>query len=159
MLEFFLKMSLNFITYILKRYNKSYLFKLKKFLLGIKVKVIYVVEEDSWAIEWVGKCITQNLKALGFAEIEITTPQIFKKKIIHFGSINCLIIKDVLFSVHGSNKVVLTPGKTMHTHLGVLAHDNLIGRFLGQTVKSHLGSTFYLLTPTLSIIILIAWIH
>ena len=108
MLEFFLKMSLNFITYILKRYNKSYLFKLKKFLLGIKVKVIYVVEEDSWAIEWVGKCITQNLKALGFAEIEITTPQIFKKKIIHFGSINCLIIKDVLFSVHGSNKVVLT---------------------------------------------------
>ena len=39
------------INYILKKYNNSYLFKLKKLLLGIKAEVIYIVEEESWAIE------------------------------------------------------------------------------------------------------------
>ncbi len=98
----------NFLNGILKKHRSSFVVKLKNFLLGMMPEIIYVVEEDSWAIEWVGKYITQNIKALGLAEIEITTPQIFKKKIVHFGSINCLIIKDVLFRVHNSNKIVLT---------------------------------------------------
>jgi len=108
MLEFFLKMILDFITTILKRCEKSYLFKLKRFLLGIKAEVIFVVEEDSWVIKWVGKYITEELRNFRLINAELTTPQIFKKKIIHFGSINCLITKDGLTNPHKSNKIVLS---------------------------------------------------
>lgn len=42
----------------------------------------------------------------------------------------------------------LEPGRQLHTHRGVLSHDDLIGKPLGSLVKSHLGMSYYLLTPT-----------
>jgi len=108
MLKFVLEIILNFINYLIKKYNKSYLFKLKRFLLGITAKVIIVVEEGSWAIELVGKYISENLKNLNLINTELINPQIFKNRIIHFGSINCLITKNGLYKAHKSNKIVLT---------------------------------------------------
>lgn len=42
----------------------------------------------------------------------------------------------------------LEPGRTLQTHRGVLAYDDLIGQPLGAKVRTHLGFTFYLFTPT-----------
>jgi tRNA (adenine57-N1/adenine58-N1)-methyltransferase len=44
---------------------------------------------------------------------------------------------------------VLEPGKEMHTHRGVLKHDDLIGLAWGTQIFSHIGSAFFLLQPSL----------
>ncbi|NPA05817.1 MAG: tRNA (adenine-N1)-methyltransferase [Chloroflexi bacterium] len=44
----------------------------------------------------------------------------------------------------------LTPGQTLHTHRGVLKHDDIIGAVWGSQVTTHLGTPFYVLPPTLS---------
>ncbi len=43
----------------------------------------------------------------------------------------------------------LEPGKELHTHRGVVKHDNLIGLPWGSQVFSHIGSAFFLLQPSL----------
>ncbi|MCS6907900.1 MAG: tRNA (adenine-N1)-methyltransferase [Anaerolineales bacterium] len=43
----------------------------------------------------------------------------------------------------------LTPGTKMHTHHGVIAHDDLIGVPWGSEVQSHTGHRYLLLKPTL----------
>lgn len=43
---------------------------------------------------------------------------------------------------------LLKPGGTVHTHHGYLQHDDLIGLPYGAQVKTHLGVSFYLLSPT-----------
>ena len=43
---------------------------------------------------------------------------------------------------------ILQPGARLQTHRGVLEHDDLIGRQLGSRVKTHMGFSYYLLTPT-----------
>ena len=45
---------------------------------------------------------------------------------------------------------VLEPGKELHTHRGVIRHDQLIGLTWGTQVFSHIGSAFFLLQPSLS---------
>jgi tRNA (adenine57-N1/adenine58-N1)-methyltransferase len=44
---------------------------------------------------------------------------------------------------------VLDPGKEMHTHRGVIKHDDLIGLNWGTQIFSHIGSPFFLLQPSL----------
>ena len=44
---------------------------------------------------------------------------------------------------------VLEPGKELHTHRGVVKHDDLIGLTWGTQVFSHIGSAFFLLQPSL----------
>jgi tRNA (adenine57-N1/adenine58-N1)-methyltransferase len=44
---------------------------------------------------------------------------------------------------------VLEPGKELHTHRGVIKHDDLIGVAWGTQVFSHMGSPFFLLQPSL----------
>lgn len=44
---------------------------------------------------------------------------------------------------------VLEPGKELHTHRGVIKHDDLIGAAWGTQVFSHMGSPFFLLQPSL----------
>ncbi len=46
--------------------------------------------------------------------------------------------------------VRLTPGGELHTHKGILRHDDLIGRPWGSRVTSHLGEVFYLMQPSLA---------
>ena len=43
----------------------------------------------------------------------------------------------------------LTPGEKFQSHLGVLAHDDLIGMPWGSRVQTHLGKVFTLLQPQL----------
>jgi tRNA(1-methyladenosine) methyltransferase and related methyltransferases len=44
---------------------------------------------------------------------------------------------------------VLEPGKSLHTHRGVIKHDDLIGLKWGTQIFSHIGSPFFLLQPSL----------
>lgn len=45
---------------------------------------------------------------------------------------------------------LLIPGGVMHTHRGMLNHDDLIGKPWGSQVFSHQGSPFFLLQPSLA---------
>lgn len=42
----------------------------------------------------------------------------------------------------------LSPGERLHTHVGIIEHDALIGQPLGSEITSHTGHKFYLLTPS-----------
>ncbi len=46
--------------------------------------------------------------------------------------------------------ITLTSGAELHTHRGIVRHDDLIGRPWGSRVTTHLGATFYLLQPSLA---------
>ncbi len=46
--------------------------------------------------------------------------------------------------------ITLVPGGLLHTHRGVLNHDDLIGLAWGSQVFSHQGSPFFLLQPSLA---------
>ena len=48
----------------------------------------------------------------------------------------------------------LVAGATFHTHAGILAHDEVIGRPEGSTVEASTGRTFLVLRPTLADIVL-----
>jgi tRNA (adenine57-N1/adenine58-N1)-methyltransferase len=50
--------------------------------------------------------------------------------------------------------VTLVTGSSFHTHAGVVAHDDLIGRPEGTTVKGSTGRSFLVLRPTLSDVVL-----
>lgn len=50
---------------------------------------------------------------------------------------------------HKSFIFTLTPGLELHTHRGVVQHDDLIGKNWGSQIFSHNGSPFFLLQPSL----------
>jgi tRNA (adenine57-N1/adenine58-N1)-methyltransferase catalytic subunit len=50
---------------------------------------------------------------------------------------------------HKYRLVRLQSGAELHTHRGVLKHDDMIGKPWGSRVDSHLGRPFYLLPPSL----------
>lgn len=65
---------------------------------------------------------------------------------------NLTAIGDLVQLVSPTNKkffVRLTPGMQIHTHRGVVFHDELIGVPWGSEVRSHTGSVYLLLKPTL----------
>jgi tRNA (adenine57-N1/adenine58-N1)-methyltransferase len=60
---------------------------------------------------------------------------------------------DLAQLVSPTNKVFiirLTPGEELHTHRGILPHDDLIGQPWGSQVFTHLGKAYFLLQPSLS---------
>jgi tRNA (adenine57-N1/adenine58-N1)-methyltransferase len=50
---------------------------------------------------------------------------------------------------HKYRLVRLQPGAELHTHRGLVKHDEMIGKPWGARVDSHLGRPFYLLPPSL----------
>jgi tRNA (adenine57-N1/adenine58-N1)-methyltransferase catalytic subunit len=50
---------------------------------------------------------------------------------------------------HKSFIFTLEQGKELHTHRGVVKHDDLIGKLWGTQIFSHNGSPFFLLQPSL----------
>jgi len=50
--------------------------------------------------------------------------------------------------------VSLQPGAELHTHRGVIRHDDFIGQPLGREVQSHLGYPFLVLEPSIHDLIL-----
>jgi tRNA (adenine57-N1/adenine58-N1)-methyltransferase catalytic subunit len=50
---------------------------------------------------------------------------------------------------HKYRMVRLQPGAELHTHRGIVKHDDMIGKPWGSRVDSHLGRPFYLLPPSL----------
>jgi len=59
-------------------------------------------------------------------------------------------LAQLLSTSHRFFLVRLTPGQALHTHKGVIQHDDLIGLPWGTQVYSHLGESFYLLRPSLA---------
>jgi tRNA (adenine57-N1/adenine58-N1)-methyltransferase catalytic subunit len=53
-------------------------------------------------------------------------------------------------STHKNFIIRLEAGAEMHTHRGILKHDDLIGLPWGSQVFSHTGNSFYLLQPSLA---------
>lgn len=45
--------------------------------------------------------------------------------------------------------VQLSPGEVLHTHKGRVHHDEIIGRPLGRTVRSHIDHPFLVLSPSI----------
>jgi tRNA (adenine57-N1/adenine58-N1)-methyltransferase len=50
---------------------------------------------------------------------------------------------------HKYRLVRLQPGAELHTHRGMIKHDDMIGKPWGARVDSHIGRPFYLLPPSL----------
>jgi tRNA (adenine57-N1/adenine58-N1)-methyltransferase len=60
---------------------------------------------------------------------------------------------DLVQLVSPSNKVFifqLEPDGKLHTHRGIVHHDELVGKAWGSQVHTHLGSIYFLLQPSLS---------
>ena len=55
----------------------------------------------------------------------------------------------VLTEGHKRYLVRLEPGAQFHTHLGIIAHDDLIGQPLGREVLSHLGHRCMVVRPSI----------
>jgi tRNA (adenine57-N1/adenine58-N1)-methyltransferase catalytic subunit len=64
--------------------------------------------------------------------------------IIQAGDLVQLVGRD-----HKYRLVRLQPGAELHTHRGMLKHDDMIGKSWGSRVDSHIGRPFYLLPPSL----------
>ena len=54
---------------------------------------------------------------------------------------------------HAFHLVHIQAGQMVHTHRGVIKHDDLIGRQWGSQIFSHMGSPFFLLKPSIADII------
>ena len=54
---------------------------------------------------------------------------------------------------HAFHLVNLKAGQSVHTHRGILKHDDLIGKSWGTQVFSHTGSPFFILKPSIADII------
>lgn len=66
---------------------------------------------------------------------------------------SCAQYGDLVQLVSPSNKVFilrLTPGEQLHTHRGIVNHDDLVNLPWGSQVFSHTGSSFFLLRVALS---------
>ncbi len=81
---------------------------LKRIILSFKAKLIYLVEEANWAIEWVGNYITYYLRKLYSINAEIASQYFARNKIIHYGEITCLIRDNSILGMRKSNKNILT---------------------------------------------------
>jgi len=58
---------------------------------------------------------------------------------------------DLVLLVSSDHKrfiVRLAPGDDLHTHRGVVAHDQILGQIPGASVSSHIGARFTLLRPS-----------
>jgi len=54
---------------------------------------------------------------------------------------------------HAFHLVTIQSGQMVHTHRGILKHDEIIGKPWGSQVFSHTGSPFYVLKPSIADII------
>jgi tRNA (adenine57-N1/adenine58-N1)-methyltransferase len=54
---------------------------------------------------------------------------------------------------HAFHLIHIQAGQLVHTHRGVIKHDDLIGRQWGSQIFSHMGSPFFILKPSIADII------
>jgi len=60
---------------------------------------------------------------------------------------------DIALLVSAQNKrhiILLVPGNQLQTHRGILHHNDLVGLPWGSKVKSHIGSTYLMVQPSLA---------
>ena len=104
----FLNIIIRFIDFFNAKNNISALIILKRFLISFNAELIFLIEDADWAIKWVGKYITFYLNKLELINAEIDRRYALKNRIIHYGSINCIIQENAIIKVDESNKHILT---------------------------------------------------
>jgi len=104
----FLNIIIRFIDFFNAKNNISALIILKRFLISFNAELIFLIEDADWAIKWVGKYVTFYLNKLELINAEIDRRYAFKNRIIHYGSINCIIQENAIIKVDESNKHILT---------------------------------------------------
>ena len=60
---------------------------------------------------------------------------------------------DIVELISPSRKIFilkLSKGRKLHTHRGIVNHDDLVGLNWGTEIQSHTGRSFFLLQPTLA---------
>jgi len=93
---------------VIAKHNISALIILKRFFISNQAELIFLIEDANWAIKLVGKYITSHLNEIGLIKAEIDRRYSLKNKIVHYGSINCILRDDAIIKVDESNKHVLT---------------------------------------------------
>jgi len=106
--NFTLTAIINVIDYFYVKYNFTSLRIFKRILQSFKGDLIYLIEESNWAIEWVGRYITTNLRKFNLIDAEIASHYFAKNKIIHYGSKTCLIRDKNIIHLDDSNIHILT---------------------------------------------------
>jgi glycosyltransferase involved in cell wall biosynthesis len=101
-------LTIKIIDFVLNKKKIIPLRIIKRILLSFRAELIYLVEEANWAIEWVGRYITNNLKNLYSLNIEIGSQYFARNKIIHYGEITCLVRDNAILNLKKSNIQILT---------------------------------------------------
>lgn len=91
----------------LNRKINKFFFTVKNNLFGDN-KIFFVSEPINWVIEEICKELIKNLNFLNIKSSLTYSPFFLKNKILHFASINSLVIKDKIRRFHPSNKVVVS---------------------------------------------------
>lgn len=104
----FFDLIVNLLDFIRIKSKISALYLFKRLIISIKTKVIYIIEDINWSINWDGKYITENLKNLNLINADTDRRYFSKNKIIHFGSFNCLKKGTSILRLDNSNKYVVT---------------------------------------------------
>ena len=107
-----LGLMVRFIDFFLSRVSLNQLVNLKRVILSFRAKVIFLVEGSNWVIYWVGKYITENLNKYKLIsstfDSKLANPLLPKKKLIHFGSINCFIRRNKVVNLKKSHKIIVS---------------------------------------------------
>ena len=99
---------INSIDYFRIKSKINSLFLLNRFFISLRAKLIYIIEDNSWVINFVGKQIVDNLNRLKLINSNCDRRYFGKKKIIHFGSLHCLIKNNKIVKLNPTNKYILT---------------------------------------------------
>ncbi|MFX0186786.1 MAG: glycosyltransferase family 4 protein [Candidatus Hodarchaeota archaeon] len=87
----FLNIVIKILDFIYSKYKLQIFYILRRNILTLRAQVIFVCEQTSWAVFWIGKNLTEKLKEMELINAEIASPLLAKNKIIHWGAINYLI--------------------------------------------------------------------
>ena len=90
-LNSYLNFTIKILDFFYAKYKLNLLYILRRNIIGLNAKVIFVCEKSNWAVYWIGKNLTESLKKFRLINAEIASPLFAKNKIIHWGAINYLI--------------------------------------------------------------------
>ncbi len=87
----FNKFAVKILDFFQSKFNFKTIDILKTIILSLTAKVIYVVQTDSWAVDWICKNISDSLTKQGLIDARIGFLRFMRNKIIHWGAINLFI--------------------------------------------------------------------
>ncbi|MHA1394309.1 MAG: glycosyltransferase family 4 protein [Promethearchaeota archaeon] len=96
------------LDYLSLKFPSFFIRYFKILWLSLIAKVIYIVENINWSVNWDGKYITSNLKKFNLINAEISSISLFKNKILHFGAVHLFLKQKNISYLKKYNKIVVT---------------------------------------------------